>query len=135
MREQTIIRLISELEKKGFLVTSYLHSNNCFDIAAKKSSQLLLIKVFENIDATRPDEALELKKLSTALRATSIIVGEKTKTAPLSDSLVYERYGINCITFNSFSAFFLSGTYLNTFAARATPNCLSPNFERSITSQ
>ena len=46
MREQIIFQIIDLLEKKGFLVSSYLHSNNCFDIAAKKDNQLLLLKVF-----------------------------------------------------------------------------------------
>lgn len=105
MREITITKIVDTLNQKGFLVSTYLHSNNCFDLAAKKAGQLFLIKVFENIDATRPEQATELKKLSTALNATAIIIGEKTKTSPLTDSLVYDRHGINCISINSFKAF------------------------------
>ncbi len=105
MREKIIAKTIELLAKKGFLVSTYLHSNNCFDLAAKKDQQLLLIKIFENIDATRPEQASELKRLSSALNATPIIVGEKTKTAALNDSVVYERYEIHCISINSFKEF------------------------------
>ncbi|MEK6941714.1 MAG: helix-turn-helix domain-containing protein [archaeon] len=102
MRETIVLRAIGLLEKKGFLISSYAHSNNCFDLAAKKDNALLLIKIFENIDATRPEQAIELKKLATAFFATPIILGEKTKVGGLNDSMVYERYGVNCITINSF---------------------------------
>lgn len=105
MREAIVLRAIGLLEKKGFLISSYVHSNNCFDLAAKKGSKLLLIKIFENIDATRAEPAIELKKLATAFFATPIILGEKTKAGELNDSMVYQRFGINCITINSFEGY------------------------------
>lgn len=65
----------------------------------------MLIKVFENIDAARPEQAQELRKLAIALNATELIIGEKSKAGQMLDGVVYERYAIKCITINSFKDF------------------------------
>jgi len=105
MREIIISKVIDLLHRKGFIVSSYFHLNSCFDIAAKKDKTIFLIKVFENIDATRPEQALELKRLSTALNASAIIIGEKSKSNVLINSLVFERHSLPCINFNTFKNF------------------------------
>ncbi len=103
MREILLFNLISLLQKQGFRVTSFLHSNTCFDLAAKKSDNCLLIKVFENIDAFRPEAAEELKKISVLFKAIPIILGEKSKAFSLQKGLIYERYGLNVVSIKTFT--------------------------------
>jgi len=105
MREQTISRICSVLEEKGFRVSTFLHMNSCFDIAARHGGILFLIKVYSNIDSIRPEQGFELKKLGNALNATAIIVGEKTKAFSLSEGIIYDRYDIPVVSLSTFENF------------------------------
>ncbi|AJF59694.1 MAG: helix-turn-helix domain-containing protein [Candidatus Diapherotrites archaeon] len=105
MRELALAQITSMLIRKGFLVSSFFHSNNCFDIAARHSSLVLLIKIYSNIDSIRQEQGEELGKLSNALNANALIIGEKTKAFKLKDEVVYERYGIPVLTISSFKKF------------------------------
>src|SRR3989344_5122860 len=105
MSEQTISRICSVLEEKGFRVSTFLHMNSCFDIAARHGGILFLIKVYSNIDSIRPEQGFELKKLGNALNATAIIVGEKTKAFSLSEGIIYDRYDIPVVSLSTFENF------------------------------
>ena len=105
MREQTVSRICAILSGKGFQVSTFLHMNSCFDIAARNGSILLLIKVYSNIDSIRPEQGFELKKLGNALNATAVIVGEKTKAFELNEGIVYERYDVPVVSLQTFENF------------------------------
>lgn len=105
MRELLLQETIDFLNAKGFSVTSFLHSNSCFDIAARKPGVSFLIKVFSNIDALRKDSALELRRLSSIFNTVPVIIGEKSKVFSLKDNVVYDRYGINTVSLNTFRDF------------------------------
>ncbi len=101
MREMILGKLISVLQRKGFAVTSFIHSNICFDLIAKSPTLTLIIKVYSNIDAIRAGQGRELKKVADIFNATALIVGGKTKAFSLNDGIIYERYDIPVLTINS----------------------------------
>ena len=79
MRPIILSKIAALLESQGFHLASFIHSNSCFDLAARRQDKTLLIKVLVNIDALRKDSALELKRVGLAFRATPIVVGLKSK--------------------------------------------------------
>lgn len=103
MREVLLMKIIALLKEKGFLVESFLHAHSCFDLAGKGHGLFFLVKVLNNIDALREEQALELKKLSSLFAAIPMVVGEKSKAFSLKENSVYERYGINVLSFRGFS--------------------------------
>jgi putative transcriptional regulator len=103
MRESLIVELMAILKQKQFTVSSFLHTNSCFDIAAKKDNVAFVFKVLSNIDGFREEQALELEKVAALFNAHPFIIGEKTKVFALDSSFVYERHGITAITLESFS--------------------------------
>ncbi len=101
-REHMIARAIGALRKEGFGLTTFLESNTCFDIIAKRGSNTLVLKVYENIDSIRREQGEELKKLGQVLSASCIIIGGKTKVFSLENGTVYSRYGVPTITIGTF---------------------------------
>jgi len=78
------------LEESGFRYCEY---SGCFDIAARKSSMLLL-KVLGNVDSFQEEQANNLKVISNTLDAKSFLVGLHTRREKLSDNIVYERFDV-----------------------------------------
>jgi len=95
--------IIDVLEKAGYVCYRPLETRSCFDIAAKKQGSLLLVKVFDNIDSVRDQQANNLKGLAHSLGAAVLIVGTHSKAYSLQDGIVYERYGIPVITAETLS--------------------------------
>ena len=75
-----------------------LYASSSLDIAAQKKKLSLLIKVLENIDSLKPENAAELRKLAAALQAHPVIVGEHSKTEKLQKNALYHRHGIACLS-------------------------------------
>lgn len=96
VRAQLLQRTVQALEDHNFDILMYLHS--CLDIAAQKKSFQVLIKVLENIDGFRKEQAEELKRLSSYLSSYPVLIGEATKAERMQDDTIYDRYGINSIT-------------------------------------
>ena len=93
---------VAALRMARFSVTTFLDSNTCFDIIARNQTGTLLIKVYENIDSVRKEQADELFKLGQVLNASCTILGAKTKVFGMQDGTVYFRYGIPAITLETF---------------------------------
>lgn len=108
MREQLLKKTEQELKKNGFVVSSFQQYNSCFDIAARRKDLQLLVKVFENIDSFREEQAKELQKLGNVLNAVSLIIGEKSKVLRLKKGLIYERYSLPVMALETFSEMFFS---------------------------
>ncbi|PIN85268.1 MAG: hypothetical protein COV47_03080 [Candidatus Diapherotrites archaeon CG11_big_fil_rev_8_21_14_0_20_37_9] len=109
-REIIIQQTLKALEKNGFTTSNFLQSNACFDIIAKKQEDVLIIKVYENIDSIRKDQAEEIKKLSGLLNANCIIIGDKTKVFVLEHGAVYFRHEIPVVTPETFDEILLGRT-------------------------
>ena len=98
MRETTLLKLVALLKEKGFVVESFLHSNACFDLVAKRPGMTLVLKVFNNIDALREEHAAELRKIASLFNATVLVIGEKSKAFSLKKGVLYERLGVTALS-------------------------------------
>jgi len=100
------MKAISFLKSLGFEVSSFLDSNSCFDLVAKRSDLKLVIKVYSNIDGFRKEQAEELLKISNAFNAVALVLGEKTKAFTLKKGVVYERHSIPAMNYFTFVSVF-----------------------------
>ncbi|WP_456373179.1 transcriptional regulator [Methanocaldococcus sp.] len=101
MREMLISECIELLRAHKFIVSKPL-SRSCFDIIASKDSIRLILKVLKNIDSLSKEQSKELKKISRILRGTPLIIGIRTRNAPMEHGVVYDRYNIKAVTFETF---------------------------------
>ncbi len=106
MRDLILIKAISFLKGNGFNVSSFLDSNSCFDLVAKRNDLKILIKVYSNIDAFRKEQAEELKKIAASFNAITVILGERTKAFTLGKGIVYERHSVPAMNYSTFVSVF-----------------------------
>ena len=99
MEKTNIVQKAEKLLDESNYVTSVYHG--CFDIAAKRE-KILLVKILQNIDAMLKWQAKNLKIISENLDASPILVGEQTRVEKLHNGVVYERYGVPAVNFETF---------------------------------
>lgn len=95
-------KVSAAFQRTGYVVSQqhYVRSS-CFDLAARKQSDLILLKILLNIDNFRELHAKELALLSLLFSASPLIVGEKTRKAPVEDGVVYERFSIPVVNYHT----------------------------------
>jgi len=71
---------------------------SCFDFAARKDNNTLLVKVHSDVDTFSHQDATELKIIADHVSAASLIVSQKTHDKPLADDTVYSRHAIFVVT-------------------------------------
>ncbi len=102
MPKQTLLdRTCINLLRGGFTLKRV--SRGCFDIAARKAEQVLLVKILEDANSISTEFADSMRKISGYLSATPLIVSEKAG-ALLEDNVVYSRFGVstlNSVTFKN----------------------------------
>ncbi len=76
----------------------YSEYSGCFDIVGRKKHDLLFLKLLGNVDSLQPNQANNLKILSTSLSASAMLVGERTRTERLENNVVYDRFEIPTVT-------------------------------------
>jgi len=100
------------LEKAGFQLSKRCSSRySCFDLAAHKHKQLILLKICADIGNSCLNDAAELQKISGCFSATPLIIGEKTRKRLLKHDTVYTRYDICVITPETLQDMVLKGTH------------------------
>jgi putative transcriptional regulator len=98
------------LREAGFVVSQRCLSRpSCFDFVARKSENLILIKVQPDIDAFSSDDSFELKALSECISAAALLVAENTREKPLEDDTVYSRYNVSAVTPRTFENIVIRG--------------------------
>jgi len=106
------------LSKAGFYVSElYTMRLTGFDVVARRDDTLLIVKVLSNIDSLTEDIANEILTLSSLLKASPLLIGEKNGTGPLEDDVVYFRYGVQAITIETLKNNLLEGIPIHVFAA------------------
>ena len=80
------------LISQGFK-TSDIYDQGSFDIVARKDLVILLLKTFLNIDSINEHNSHEMKQLSNIFLA--------SRNGLLEDGVIYERYDIPTISFNT----------------------------------
>lgn len=98
------------LKEAGFAVSERCHARpSCFDFAARKSENLILIKVQADLDTFSSDDSFELEALSKCVSAAALLVAENTREKPLEDDTVYSRYNIPAVTPKTFENITIRG--------------------------
>jgi putative transcriptional regulator len=103
-------QIISTLHKAGFVTSEVCDVRpRCFDVAARRASTLIFLKILTNIDGLSEDIASELKKLADYFSSSPLIVGEKARDHYLDRGAVYWRYGVPSINIETLFDFFVDG--------------------------
>ena len=116
-RSQLLHNIENLLTSQGFK-TSDIYDQGSFDIVARKNLQILLLKTFLNIDSINEHNAHEMKQLANIFLASPIIIGEKSRNGYLEDGVIYERYDIPAIGFETLKNMILYGEYPEILADR-----------------
>ena len=75
--------------------------NSCFDIIARKNTNILLLKIVNDANSLYKESIEEMEKISSYVNASPIIIAEKSGFI-LEDNVVYSRYGINTLNSKTF---------------------------------
>jgi predicted transcriptional regulator len=88
-----------ELKEADFQVSHICCSRpSCFDFAARKDNNTLLVKVHSDVDTFSHQDATELKTIADHVSAASLIISQKTHDKLLEDDTVYSRHAIFVVT-------------------------------------
>ncbi len=99
----TVINLLEKLNLK------YIETTGLFDIIAKHGNSTIFIKIITNIDSLTENTAKNLCNISYSLNAYTIVVGIRTRLGKLKDGIIYKRFDVPCMNFESFKKF-ISGS-------------------------
>jgi putative transcriptional regulator len=94
-RSALVGNIIAMLEDAGFVV-----SDRCavrprsFDLAARRSDELVLVKVLRNIDSFDAQTGQEMRRIGAYLDATPMVIGLRTRDEQLKPEVVYFRHGV-----------------------------------------
>ncbi|HLN44731.1 MAG TPA: helix-turn-helix domain-containing protein [Candidatus Sulfotelmatobacter sp.] len=87
------------LKEAGFQISQLCCSRpSCFDFAAKKDEDIVLIKLYSDIDAFSRFDSHELRVIAGRISAAPLIISDKTHDKPLEDDTAYSRYSIYVVT-------------------------------------
>ncbi|MDY6775747.1 MAG: transcriptional regulator [Halobacteria archaeon] len=107
MRDRLVEETVKLLRQTGFDVSDTCNIRpKSFDVVARRSSIVVLVKVLSNIDGFDPHTADEMKRLSDHLDASSLIIGERTRDDEMEESVVYLRHGIPAVSLKTADDFF-----------------------------
>jgi len=116
-RSQMLHNIENLLTSQGFK-TSDIYDQGSFDIVARKNLLILLLKTFINIDSINEHNAHEMKQLANIFLASPIISGEKSRNGLLEEGVIYERYDIPAIGFETLKNMILYNEYPEILADR-----------------
>ena len=94
-RSALVGNITAMLEDAGFTV-----SDRCairpksFDIAARRGSDIVLLKILANVDAFDGRTGAEMRRLGEYLDATPLVVGLRTRDEELDPGVIYFRHGV-----------------------------------------
>lgn len=87
------------LKEAGFQISQLCCSRpSCFDFAAKKDEDIVLIKLYSDIDAFSRFDSHELRVIAGRISAAPLVISDKTHDKPLEDDTAYSRYSIYVVT-------------------------------------
>lgn len=116
-RSQLLQKIETLLKSEGYK-TSDIYDQGSFDIVARKNLLILLLKTFQNIDSINEHNAYEMKQLANIFLASPIIIGEKSRNGLLEEGVIYERYEIPTIGFETLKNMILYNEYPEILADR-----------------
>ncbi|HKJ59802.1 MAG TPA: transcriptional regulator [Halobacteriales archaeon] len=106
------------LEDAGFTV-----SDRCavrpksFDVVARRSRDLLLLKILGNVDAFDRPTGLEMRRLGEFLSGTPLVIGLRTRDKELEPGVMYLRHGVPVLSPDTAYNLFIEGVEPLVYAA------------------
>ncbi len=98
--KQTLLDKVSIfLLRKGFTIKNL--TRTCFDSLARKNGQILLIKVLEDANSISRQYTEEMIAVASYINASPLVIAEKAG-GKLEDNIVYLRFDIYTVNFNTF---------------------------------
>lgn len=98
--KQTLLEKVSIfLLRRGFTLKNL--TRTCFDILARKNSQILLIKVLEDANSVSRQYTEEMNALASYMDASPLIIAEKAGDK-LGNNIVYSRFYMYTLNFSTF---------------------------------
>lgn len=83
------------LRESGFKVSVPLNDRrSSFDLMARKGSSLLITKAVEELDEVSEEVSYELRRLASALSATSLIIANRKGGDDIEENLAYDKMGV-----------------------------------------
>lgn len=113
-----LLQQIEKLLKSQGYKTSDIYEQGSFDIVARKNLLILLLKTFQNIDSINESNAHEMKQLANIFLASPIIIGARSRNGMLEEGVIYERYDIPTIGFDTLKNMILYNEYPEILADR-----------------
>jgi len=119
MERNELLKNIRELLANAGFYVSDLCSIRLpgFDLVARRDNVLLIIKILTNIDSLSEDVAKEMQTLASLLKASPLLIGEKTGFSDLDTGVVYDRFGVRAITYATLRGHLLEGIPIIAYAA------------------
>jgi putative transcriptional regulator len=108
----------SVLTKSGFFVSRPLAMRGIsFDVVARRDDTLLIVKILSNVDAFSKENAEEMLTLGEALGASPLLIGERSGSGDIDESIVYSRFGVPIISLTTLTDHLIEGVPPFIFAA------------------
>ena len=99
MKSNLVDKLSIYLLKKGFTIK--ILTRTCFDVLARKETRILLIKILEDANSISEIYAQQMNHVAAYIGASPLVIAEKAG-AKIYDNIVYARFGIYTLNFNTF---------------------------------
>ena len=94
-RSALVGNVTAMLEDAGFLVSDRCSIRpKSFDVAARRSDDIILVKILGNIDAFDGRTGAEMRRLGEYLGAAPLVIGLRTRDEELDPGVVYFRHGV-----------------------------------------
>ncbi len=101
MKQSLLEQASIYLLRKGFTIKSL--TRTAFDIVARKDTAILLIKVLEDANSVSEEYTQAMHRVAAYVGGSSLIISEKAGDR-LQDNIVYSRFGIYTLNFNTFKS-------------------------------
>ncbi len=117
-RSALVGNVIAMLEDAGFTV-----SDRCavrpksFDIAARRTPDMILLKILGNIDAFDRSTGTEMRRLGHLLEATPLVIGLRTRDKDIEPGVMYLRHGVPVLSPDTAYNLFVEGVNPLVYAA------------------
>ena len=97
---EAILQRVEEALRTAAFITSERSDvkPSCFDLAARKGRERLIVKVSPSITSVKKNHMAELKIIGQNLQATPLIIGCRAERDRLMEDAVYIRHGLQVIT-------------------------------------
>jgi len=103
-REELLNATRQLLTRAGFYCSEVCRIRpSSFDFVARKDNILMIVKVLNNVDSINEEVAKELISISRFLDGVPVVVGKKSCSSNLEHDVVYFRYGVPIMTYETLS--------------------------------